>query len=414
MDADTFDANIIKDSDRVIFQRKDWSKDGIVGHGKSLVISKLKTKTDDIVGLAYGTLVEWNKHAGKFERVEEGELEDDDFTADVEDGETGGDNRNLVDNSTAQSLTTGEITAMKAQGVKGKEIIDSLVQNSLTFETRQEYAKEKYIQKKKDKHVFRFRILRPTLRLVCEVYGCGKPQRINYLRLDTLAIMLSNSNIHAGSNVMVVDGVQGLLLAAAMERMGGRGKIVHVHPGPQPIIPAYEVFGFPEEWTRSIYHLSIDNLEVISPTVEILQNGVEPLEISEPPVKRRKLNDAQQESARFIKNHLMDSLMIASKHHPKTILLFLLPFLGLSRNFVVHSSFREPLVETFQAVRSSGRAVRVCLNETWLRLYQVLPSRTHPENNMSGSGGYLLSGTTVEKDSSFSDGASNETARNFD
>lgn len=70
---------------------------------------------------------------------------------DVEDGETGGDNRNLVDNSTAQSLTTGEISAMKAQGVKGKEIIDSLVQNSRTFETRQEYAKEKYIQKKKDK-----------------------------------------------------------------------------------------------------------------------------------------------------------------------------------------------------------------------------------------------------------------------
>ena len=102
-------------------------------------------------------------------------------------------------------------------------------------------------------------------------------------------------------------------------------------------------------------------------------------------------------------------LLVASKHHPKSILLFLLPFLGLSRNFVVHSSFREPLVETFQAVRGSGRAVRVCLNETWLRMYQVLPSRTHPENNMSGSGGYLLSGTTVEKDCSLSERSSSET-----
>ena len=70
---------------------------------------------------------------------------------DVEDGETGGDNRNLVDDSTAQILTTGEIAAMKTQGVKGKELIDNLVQNSRTFESRQEYAKEKYIQKKKDK-----------------------------------------------------------------------------------------------------------------------------------------------------------------------------------------------------------------------------------------------------------------------
>lgn len=45
------------------------------------MISKLKTKTDDIVGLPYGTLVEWNKQAGIFERVEEVELDDDDFTA---------------------------------------------------------------------------------------------------------------------------------------------------------------------------------------------------------------------------------------------------------------------------------------------------------------------------------------------
>ena len=67
------------------------------------------------------------------------------------------------------------------------------------------------------------------------------------------------------------------------------------------------MFGFPDEWRQNIHHLSIDNLEVISPTVEILQNGVEPLEISEPPVKRRKLNDTQQESARFIKDHPMDS-----------------------------------------------------------------------------------------------------------
>ena len=58
----------------------------------------------------------------------------------------------------------------------------------------------------------------------------------SYLRIDTLAIMLSNSNVHAGSRVVVVDGVQGLLLAAAMERMGGRGNIVHIHPGPQPIM----------------------------------------------------------------------------------------------------------------------------------------------------------------------------------
>lgn len=89
-------------------------------------------------------------------------------------------------------------------------------------------------------------------------------------------------------------------------------------------------------------------------------------------------------------------LIIASKLHPKSILLFLLPFMKLSGNFAVHSTHREILVDTFTAVRGLGGVVRVCLNETFLRNYQVLEDRTHPENTMSGSGGYLLSGTVVE------------------
>lgn len=44
-----------------------------------LVISKLRTKTDEIIGLPYGSLVEWNKQTGKFDRVLE--AEDDDYVA---------------------------------------------------------------------------------------------------------------------------------------------------------------------------------------------------------------------------------------------------------------------------------------------------------------------------------------------
>ena len=40
-----------------------------------------------------------------------------------------------------------------------------------------------------------------------------------------------------------------------------------------------------------------------------------------------------------------------------------------------------------------------CINlriaENWLRHYQVLPERTHPEVSMSGSGGYILTGCKV-------------------
>ena len=42
-------------------------------------------------------------------------------------------------------------------------------------------------------------------------------------------------------------------------------------------------------------------------------------------------------------------------------------------------------------------ALNLRLSETWMREYQVLPNRTHPEINMSGGGGYLLYGTTCIK-----------------
>ena len=69
----------------------------------------------------------------------------------MEFGETGGDNRNLVDDKMAQGLSSGEIAELKTSGVKGMDLISNIVQNSSTFNDRQEYAKEKYVQKKKEK-----------------------------------------------------------------------------------------------------------------------------------------------------------------------------------------------------------------------------------------------------------------------
>lgn len=38
------------------------------------------------------------------------------------------------------------------------------------------------------------------------------------------------------------------------------------------------------------------------------------------------------------------------------------------------------------------------LQETWMREYQVLPSRTHPMMRMHGASGYILFGTKVNND----------------
>ena len=46
-------------------------------------------------------------------------------------------------------------------------------------------------------------------------------------------------------------------------------------------------------------------------------------------------------------------------------------------------------------MQASRQAVALQLQEPWWRHHQVLPSRTHPEMSMSGTGGYILSGIVV-------------------
>jgi tRNA (adenine-N(1)-)-methyltransferase non-catalytic subunit len=49
---------------------------------------------------------------------------------------------------------------------------------------------------------------------------CGR-----YMRVDTLAQILTIANVHSGCNVMLVESCQGLVTGAVLERLGG----VHVH-----------------------------------------------------------------------------------------------------------------------------------------------------------------------------------------
>lgn len=94
----------------------------------------------------------------------------------------------------------------------------------------------------------------------------------------------------------------------------------------------------------------------------------------------------------------LDSLVVVSRFQPSPIVMSLLSRLAPSRPFVVYCQYKEPLMECYVNLREKGTAINIHLSETWWRHYQVLPARTHPEINMNGTGGYLLSGITVEPD----------------
>lgn len=98
-------------------------------------------------------------------------------------------------------------------------------------------------------------------------------------------------------------------------------------------------------------------------------------------------------------------LIVASDYEPFSILEKLVPYLAGSASIVVqsphvqvrHLKVSEFVLDTLQILSDLHTKLRtlpgyLCpsVNEVWLRRYQVLPGRTHPTMNTSGTGGFIL------------------------
>ncbi|WFC99502.1 tRNA (adenine(58)-N(1))-methyltransferase non-catalytic subunit trm6 [Malassezia yamatoensis] len=85
-----------------------------------------------------------------------------------------------------------------------------------------------------------------------------------------------------------------------------------------------------------------------------------------------------------------DAAIIATPYEPYSVIHRLLPYLSGSANVVVFSPYLQPLVEAQARIRANPNFINVSITEPWLRRYQVLPARTHPDMTTSASGGYIL------------------------
>jgi hypothetical protein len=93
-----------------------------------------------------------------------------------------------------------------------------------------------------------------------------------------------------------------------------------------------------------------------------------------------------------------DSLLVVSKYAPQTIVPRLVLALKGGAAFAVYAQNLQPLAETHELLRGAGLAVNMSIAETWLRVHQVLPGRTHPHMQMDGASGYILNGIRVIPD----------------
>ncbi|XP_067933661.1 tRNA (adenine(58)-N(1))-methyltransferase non-catalytic subunit TRM6-like [Watersipora subatra] len=593
---------MIEDGDFVILKKESSMR--VVQakkNGRPFIFERTKFRLDNIFGKPYGTQFEIDKKSSQLV------LREDDFsiTDALPETSSGLDNRNLVSaNEENQNLGKDEIHALRNDGLTGDEVMTELIKNSATFTQKTKFSQEKWIKKKKKRHMNVYTVLRPSVRLVADMHYQKDPAKICFLRMDTLAQVLTIGNVQSTSKVLLVEACQGLLAGAILDRLNDKGCLTQFFTGPNPMKgrAAFDDFGFPKQLARSrmklyplnqLHELSmfaksketttlcvpdekrrrlngsesceasseqstgssrstetdssivagsspvtvktlpkvpgvpvatspvahppvtdppltdppvadslVADLPLADPPVAdppvaeppvadppladppladppVVDPPVAEPQVAEPPVaeppvadppvadppvtdllatnpsvadsdklftqlecekrllpnnsadelqtgtltnsgvtrgeksgvtrgEKRQLNEDQkremlphlmerQQAKKYIEENMFDTLIIAIKAQPTQLTLRLINLVKLSRPFVVFHPHKEPLMELFVQLKERGGVVNLKFSETWFRAIQVLPERTHPMVNMSGSSGYLLTGTVVEK-----------------
>lgn len=333
----------------------------------------------------------------------------------------GTDNKLITDDSSSQLLSTDEIIALKESGETGQNIVERLLENSKTFQLKTEYAQEKYLKKKAKKYCDYLTIFKPTIRLVTDVlYKQQTIPKTIALRFDTLAQILCRVNLDPGGKYLLYEnGSQGLLQATLLNQLDDNGCLVHIFSSTaeQNALKAVKAMNFSESKMKQM--LTVNLYEILNSKNEDYIPEPEVKYEEEPEVKNEDVSNCSDDKKRksdeaytqvkkkhrpitntndlnFFKSNKFDGLIVMCREEPTEFVKTLLPYLSLSRPFVVYSAYREMLVTMYAEFKMRRDVVFLRLTDNFMRYHQVLPNRTHPDVTMDDGGGYLFSGLFVE------------------
>ncbi|OJA19138.1 hypothetical protein AZE42_02144 [Rhizopogon vesiculosus] len=317
--------------------------------------------------------------------------------------ETDATNELINDDEFVQPLTLDEIEALKNSGIHASEIIKAQIEQHANYSLKTEYSKEKYRQRKEAKYSKTFSTVEPTIYNVCDHWFKKDQNRIRDIRPDTLSQILNLANVRPGGRYIVVDEASGLLVSAILERLGGEGRLISICDVDSP--PAYPVMtlmNFRKDVVTKI-HSSLNwatAQEDYTPALpqelssEAGKSDRHRIRLDKRKIAADTLTNAREEL--FAGEY--DALVIASDYDLLDILENLVPYVAGSGSVVVQSPFSQPLTELQSKLRFNPNYLAPSITESWLRRYQVLPGRTHPTMNASGSGGFLLHAIKVYDD----------------
>ncbi|CAB3364104.1 Hypothetical predicted protein [Cloeon dipterum] len=322
----------------------------------------------------------------------------------------GKDNRFIKDDGQSQKLSREAIVGMQAEGVSAKDIVGQLVENSSTFEQKTVFAQEKYVSKKQRKYK-KYVLVRPTSnRLVTQALCNLSPQEQNpkhmSLRQDSLSLIVSLSGVQATTRpstfLLFESGSQGMVTSAMIERLSATSDahlvVLSCARGNDKTV-AIQAMNYSPELLSKVHYLSLSEFLKSATECGILPQKENCEKQEEGPPAKRANSDYEAEVSLVMERLRSDkaaALIVVAKENPINVCTHLLPLVELSRPFIIYSQFKEPLQEAYMKLKADKNVTALKLKEPWLRKYQILPERTHPEVLMSGSGGFILHGLTVE------------------
>lgn len=416
-------SDTIKVGDFVIVQRQGYTKlHKMKTHG-SLALGNFHVEMDNVLGERFFDTFQMKNFPGKkhlftLEKVDSAPQKTINPT-----GKSGSDNRNITDDgNSSQNLTTEEISRLKSEQLNSNTIVEKLITNSRTFGDKTNYSQEKYIRKKEKKYFEYLQIRRPTIRLLATMFFRQDPAKTLGIRTDDLGQILLYSNVqNVGNHLLFDSGTSGLLSAAILNQIGSgtSANLIHVHPGNECQKMAVLAMGFPQEQLQRCINVNLYSVlrcfyqnrpeevpnnpqnDLKEPQDDKKTEESELEDKSEEPLaKRSKLEvnvikkttptwQLDNEKACLLLKEGVDSLIIAMKDHPVTIVTELVSFLSAGRNLVVFCSVREPLMDVYVTLKERLDFVNIKIFNSFMRDYQVMTNRTHPEVNMT-IGGYIL------------------------
>ena len=213
----------------------------------------------------------------------------------------------------------------------------------------------------------------------------------------------------------MVDGSGGLLTASALARVGYMADsliCVGYCGSTSPNLEITKMFNFEVDHYQRVCRASFRELDMEQTTLNSTYSDPNAAEKDHNMDQETLRKTFKPKSIRRMSQNDLDNingsgfscLIVADPNlDPSSVYMTCSRFLAASASIAFFSQSLQPLAELMAEMTTTSKdsedgktdAVNVQLYEPWMREYQVLPMRTHPNMSMSATGGYVLTATYV-------------------